>query len=141
MCNANPSADPNPALHSTFVDVTLCSGLASALGLLSRRKTENATDEGLECGCARGYDTDVYLDETPELYMVRTMTMLVIVHMNASLEEWKTNNDWSGSPLFMFCITALTMPIATALRCSQPSCVDIGSLLISDSGCLQVAQA
>jgi hypothetical protein len=29
------------------------------------------------------------------------------------------HNDWSGSPLFVFWTTALTMPITTALNCCQ----------------------
>jgi len=86
MCNANPSADPNPALNSTFVAVTICSGIASARGPLGRWKTENTTNEGFECGCTRRYDTDVYLDETPELYIVCTVTMLIIVYVDASVE-------------------------------------------------------
>jgi hypothetical protein len=46
----NSGADPYPALCSRFVGLAVCAcaEITSALGLLSRRETENATDDGLE---------------------------------------------------------------------------------------------
>ena len=112
----NPSANAYPALHSTFVGLAVRSRgeVTSAVGILCRGEAENATDERLERWRTCGYDSDIHLEEAPELDVVRAATLLAKVHTVTSI-DMETYNDWSGSPLFVFWTTALTMPMATAL--------------------------
>jgi len=112
----NSSANAYPALQSTFVGLAVRSRgeVTSAVGILCRGEAKNATDEGLERWRACGYDSDVHLEEAPELDVVRAGILLANVHTGSSIDI-ETYNDWSGSPLFVFWTTALTIPMATAL--------------------------
>jgi hypothetical protein len=75
-------------MYSRFVALTGRAGSvpALALGLLGRREAENATNQGLERGCARGYDTDVYLEKPPELNVVCAAPTSVAIRTDASMQ-------------------------------------------------------